>query len=74
MLVPHGKSINICAVPRDVVEVTLIALGTARAASSSGSVTSTSICCTGIVPLSTLTRSRGNDTIGNNSTGKAIAA
>ena len=51
-----------------MVDVTLTAPGTERATSSSGSVTSTSICCAGIVPLSTFTRSRGNETIGNNST------
>ena len=38
--------------PRDVVEVMPIAPGTARATSSSGSVTSISICWAGMLPVS----------------------
>jgi hypothetical protein len=74
MFVPQGKSTNSCAEPREVVDVTFRAPGTARAASSNGSVTSTSICCAGMLPLSIFTRRRGNETIGKSSTGSVIQA
>jgi hypothetical protein len=60
---PHGKSMKICAAPRDVVDVIPIAPGTTRATSSRGSMISISICsagscrrrsrrgCAGIEPL-----------------------
>jgi len=61
---------KISAAPREVVELTLIAPGTARPASSSGSVISISICRAGMLPLSTSIRMRGKEITGNNPTGR----
>ncbi len=70
----QGKSTKISADPRDVVEVIPVAPGTARATSSSGSVTSISICLAGMLPLSIVMRMRGKLTVGKSPIGSVIAA
>ncbi len=55
----QGKSTKISAEPREVVDTTSTAPGTARATSSSGSVTSISICLDGMLPALTSMRMRG---------------
>ncbi len=71
---PHGKSTKSCADPREVVDDTSTAPGTARAACSSGSVTSISICFAGMDPASTFTRMRGKLVTGKSPTGSAMPA
>ena len=71
---PQGNSTKISADPRDVVDVTPTAPGTARATSSKGSITSISICFAGMLPLPISTRMRGKLVTGNRPTGSETTA
>ena len=66
---PQSKLMEISAVPRLVVDLTLRTPGIARTASSTGVVTSTAICSAGRSPASSVTRTRGKLTCGKSATG-----
>ena len=71
---PQLKLMEISAEPRLVVERTSVTPGTRRTASSTGRVTSISICGAGWSPASSETTTRGKSTVGNNDTGNWRAA
>ena len=71
---PQPKSMEICAVPRELLERTSCTPGTVRIACSTGRVTSSAIWSAGRLPASRSTTTRGNATCGKSPTGSDRAA